>query len=224
MTTGKPVPRSTVLFDLTFASVCLAWLALPMLLIAIAIIIESGRPVFFSQTRIGQHGRRFRLHKFRKFYDGDAAGGCALTVQNDPRLTRVGWFLERSKLDELPQLWNVLKGEMSVVGPRPETPHFESCFSHSYSRVLDHRPGIVGPAQVMFRNESALYTPGEDPEIVYRAVLFPAKARIDLAYYPERTLIGDLKWVLLAVLAVCGWRGFPQIDRNTTGELGRVDG
>ncbi len=198
---------------------CLVCMAPFMLLIALAIVVDSGRPVFFSQTRIGQYGRRFRLHKFRKFAAGGTAGGGALTVSNDPRLTRVGWFLERTKLDELPQLWNVLKGEMSVVGPRPETPHFEDCFSRGYSLLLNYKPGILGPAQAMFRNESALYIRDEDPEIVYRAVLFPAKARIDLTYYPARTFVRDIEWIILSIAAVLGWVGLPQVSRNTVSEM-----
>ena len=93
-----------------------------------AIRIDSRGPILYSQMRIGQGGRPFRLYKFRKFHHQAPVAGGALTVANDPRLTRVGWFLERTKLDELPQLWNIVRGEMSVVGPRPETPHFADCF------------------------------------------------------------------------------------------------
>ena len=106
--------------DLAIAIIALAVSSPVMMLVALAICIETGRPIFYSQTRIGRGGRRFRIHKFRKFHK-DARAGCPLTVEHDPRMTRIGSFLARTKLDELPQLWNVVVGEMSIVGPRPES-------------------------------------------------------------------------------------------------------
>lgn len=171
-----------------------------MAVVAAAVWWEGGRPVIFSQTRIGQHGRRFRLYKFRKFRPTDA-GGPKLTVQGDARLTTVGRFIERTKLDELPQLWNVLAGDMSVVGPRPEVPEFADCFERGCQRLLDYRPGIFGPAQVAFRSEGALYG-GGDIDSFYREALFPRKAQLDLAYYPKRSLAGDVAWIFRGVFAV----------------------
>jgi lipopolysaccharide/colanic/teichoic acid biosynthesis glycosyltransferase len=173
--------------------------------IAAAIIIETGRPVFFRQTRIGKHGRAFCLVKFRKFHRDLASRQLPLTMRDDPRLTRVGRFLERSKLDELPQLWNVVRGEMAIVGPRPESTDFRDCFENGFQAVLDYAPGIVGPSQALFRNEKLLYRPDWDPVAFYRAVLFPAKARIDLAYYPHRTLLSDFAWVFYSGLMVVGY-------------------
>lgn len=210
---------ATASFDIVFAVVCLVILAPAMVLIALAIRIDSRGPIFFSQTRLGQSGRPFRLHKFRKFHHQQPTAGCAVTIENDPRLTAVGRLLERTKLDELPQLWNILKCEMSVVGPRPETPHFEACFVDAYRGVLEYKPGIFGPAQAMFRNESALYQEGHDPEMFYRAVLFPAKARIDLAYYPSQTLWRDMGWIVRGVLAVAGMSGQPRIGREALTEI-----
>ena len=117
-------PGIPAVFDVLFSGACLVCLAPIVLLIAMAIRIDSRGPILYSQMRIGQGGRPFRLYKFRKFHHQAPVAGGALTVANDPRLTRVGWFLERTKLDELPQLWNIVRGEMSVVVPRPETPHF----------------------------------------------------------------------------------------------------
>ncbi len=176
---------------------------LPILIpVVLAIRLDSPGPIFYSQNRLGQRGRIFRLYKFRKFRDG--ATGRAVTLRNDDRMTRVGHFLERTKIDEVPQLWNVLKADMSVVGPRPETLDFADCFEGVYRGVLDHRPGIFGPNQVYFRNEGALFPEKVDPHEFYRAVLFPAKARIDLAYFPRRSLRQDVVWLFRGVLAVFG--------------------
>ena len=190
-------------FDVVVSLVGLIVFAPLMLLVAFAIWFDSPGPIFFSQTRLGQNGRLFRLHKFRKFHHQlPANAACAVTVKNDKRMTRVGAILERSKLDELPQLWNILKGEMSVVGPRPETLDFYDCFEGAYLRLLDHKPGIFGPNQVFFRNEGALYPESGDPQEFYRSVLFPLKARIDLSYFPQRKFLRDIAWMVRGVLAV----------------------
>jgi lipopolysaccharide/colanic/teichoic acid biosynthesis glycosyltransferase len=180
-------------------------LVMPLVIsIAIAIVIDSGYPVFFSQERLGLNGRRFQMLKFRKFPTTVGRNTRALTLADDCRCTRVGHFLTKTKLDELPQLWNVMRGDMALVGPRPEVPDFEACFAGAFQRVLDYRPGIFGPSQAAFRAEASLYPPDQDPEEFYREVLFPAKAALDLGYYPSRTVYGDIKWVLRGVLAVCG--------------------
>jgi lipopolysaccharide/colanic/teichoic acid biosynthesis glycosyltransferase len=189
-----------------------------MALAAIAVLLESGRPIFFTQIRVGQNGRQFRLYKFRKFHEHARGGGGALTLRDDPRLTKVGRLLERTKLDELPQVWNVLKGDMSVVGPRPESLHFADCFAQ-YSQLLNYKPGIFGPTQAIFRNEGELHAANPDPERYYRGVLFPAKARIDLAYYPKRTAIRDIGWTVLGLLAVLGMARVPQMGTNTVQEM-----
>jgi len=177
---------------------------LPILIpVVVAIRLDSPGSLFFSQQRLGQGGRLFRLYKFRKFHDG-SRGGHAVTLRNDDRMTRVGRFLERTKIDEVPQLWNVLKGDMSIIGPRPESLDFADCFDGIYRAVLDHRPGIFGPNQVYFRNESALFPEKGDPHEFYRTVLFPAKARIDLSYFPRRSLFQDVVWLFRGVLAVFG--------------------
>lgn len=197
--------------DVAVASIALLLAAPLMLAIAIIIYLDSPGPVLFSQTRIGRHGRPFRLHKFRKFVHG-SAGGPAVTLKDDPRMTRVGRVLERTKLDELPQLCNVLGGSMALVGPRPETLGFAGCFTGEARRLLNYAPGLFGPNQVLFRHECLMYPADEDPHRFYREVLFPAKAGIDLAYFPHRTLGSDLRWVVLGVLAAAGLlSGSPRI-------------
>jgi lipopolysaccharide/colanic/teichoic acid biosynthesis glycosyltransferase len=196
--------------DVCISVAALFLLAPLMILVALAIWIDSGRPIFFSQVRVGQGGRHFRLYKFRKFRPNQGGLGHAVTLQNDPRLTPLGSVLAWTKLDELPQLWNVLTADMSIVGPRPETLEFADCFRGSYRKVLDYKPGIFGPNQVFFRNESLLYTEMCDPQQFYREVLFPLKARVDLTYFPSRNLFLDIAWIFRGVLAIFGLRSCPR--------------
>ena len=211
-------------FDCLLALAALICLAPLLAVIAAAIWIESGGPVFFSQTRLGQGARRFQLHKFRKFSDRARHGqtqqhGLSITLRNDPRMTRVGCLLERTKLDELPQLWNIVAGEMALVGPRPESLAFANCFNGASLGVLDHRPGIFGPCQAVFRNESLLYGAAPDPEDFYRNVLFPLKAQIDLAYFSNRSALSDLVWVVRSVTAIFGWSPLPSFEASPLDDL-----
>jgi lipopolysaccharide/colanic/teichoic acid biosynthesis glycosyltransferase len=192
------------IFDVIAAGTGLVFGSPIFLLVALAIWIDDGRPLIFSQERLGQFGRRFRIYKFRKFRKEVGTTGCALTVEGDQRMTRLGHLLERTKLDELPQLWNILKGDMSVVGPRPESLAFADCFTRAYRRILDHRPGIFGPNQVLFRNEGRIYPANQDPERFYREVLFPLKADKDLAYFAQRTIGSDIGWIIRGLLTVIG--------------------
>lgn len=189
-------------FDVALASGALVLLGPLMLLIALAILAETGRPILFAQTRLGQGGRRFSMYKFRKFGPEQGAQGCPLTMREDARMTPLGRILARTKLDELPQLLNILRGDMAVVGPRPESLAFADCFTGEMRRILDYRPGIFGPAQAGFRSECDLYPETSDPATFYREVLFPAKARIDLAYYPSRTFARDAGWIFRTLLSV----------------------
>ena len=175
--------RQRRVFDIAVSAPAVIILSPVFFLVILAIWLETGRPFLFSQMRLGYRGKQFRMYKFRKFYPKNTSPGCPLTVKNDSRMTPLGRFLEKSKLDELPQLWNVLRGDMSFVGPRPETPNFADCFEQGFARVLAYRPGILGPSQAFVRDESSLFPPGADPVAFYRSVIFPLKARIDLAYY-----------------------------------------
>jgi len=189
-------------FDIIGVGVAGLVLVPVMLLLALAIWFEGGRPILFSQSRLGQYGRPFRLYKFRKFRSDCEGQGCPLTVEEDERLTTVGRFLAASKLDELPQFWNVLRGDMSLVGPRPESLAFADCFCNGHEKVLQHKPGLFGPCQVMFRHESRLYPRGIAAVEFYRQVLFPAKARIDIAYFSRRTFAADLGWIVRSAWAI----------------------
>jgi lipopolysaccharide/colanic/teichoic acid biosynthesis glycosyltransferase len=154
--------------------------------------------VFFVQPRIGQKGRPFFIYKFRSMHRSPQ--GPAITVGNDPRITGIGRVLRRTKLDELPQLWNVLRGDMSFVGPRPEVAKYVAFYSESQREVLRLRPGITDPASFAFYEESDLLAKADDPEGFYRDILIPEKIRINLEYASQATLLKDLYLILATVL------------------------
>ena len=215
----KPWQR---VFDLCVASLALCAVAPLMLLTAGVVWLESGRPIYFSQLRLGKGGRPFYLYKFRKFRADCGPGGLPLTMRNDDRMTAVGRFLALTKIDELPQLWNVLRGDMSIVGPRPESLAFADCFSNGLERVLDCRPGLFGPCQFLFRHEELFFPPNAEPEEFYRLVLFPAKARIDLEYFSRRSLIKDVGWMLRGAGAVFGLKSSMVAEGDLAQEFAQV--
>ena len=193
--------------DIFCAGIALVLLSPVFVIVALVVWCESGRPIIFSQMRLGQGGEPFLMYKFRKFGPRCGCDGSPLTLQEDERLTAVGRVLAATKLDELPQLWNVFRGDMSLVGPRPESLGFSDCFRDGFERVLDYKPGVFGPCQVLFRHESRLYPTDRPAADYYREVIFPAKARVDLAYFPQRTLASDFGWIARAgdIIAVECW-------------------
>lgn len=207
MTPDRRLKRA---LDVTLALLGLIVGAPLMALIALLVRLDSPGRAIFSQPRLGLHGRVFLMHKFRKFPEHWGTRGSAVTVVADARMTRLGRILERTKLDELPQLWNILRGEMSFVGPRPETLNFKDLFVGEFARVHDYVPGIFGPNQVAFRNESHLYPPDRDPETFYRQELFPRKARNDLDYFARATVVSDALWILrglwVSLAGAVDWR------------------
>jgi len=181
------------MFDLVIALGGLLLFGLPMLAIAVWIRLDSAGPALFRQERVGRAGRVFRIHKFRTMVDGAAAHGPAITIGADPRITRVGAWLRRSKLDELPQLLDVLTGHMSIVGPRPEVPQFVAIYPAALrDQVLSVRPGITDPVSLRLADESTLLAGAADPEREYREVILPAKLREAAAYAAGATLWSDL--------------------------------
>ena len=180
------------LLDIVIAGVALV-LALPVLVaVGIAIRLDSSGPVLHRAVRVGLAGRSFTLYKFRTMVDGAAALGPGITAAGDPRVTRVGRFLRRTKLDELPQLWNVLRGDMRLVGPRPEDPRFVALYAPDQLLVLSVCPGITGPAQLAFFDEEHLLAEA-DAETVYIRDILPRKLALDLDYARRRTLRQDLR-------------------------------
>lgn len=180
-------------FDVLFASTALV-LLMPLLLV-FALVVATGSPggAFFRQVRVGRHGREFRLLKFRSMQPGSEALGQLTIGGRDPRITGVGHFLRRTKLDELPQLWNVLKGDMSVVGPRPEVPRYVALYTPEQQVVLSVRPGITGMASLDYVDENELLARSDDPERTYVEEVMPAKLALDLRYVRERSFALDLR-------------------------------
>ncbi|WP_236014672.1 sugar transferase [Microbacterium stercoris] len=163
--------------------------------IAVAVKLDSPGPALFRQQRVGLRGRTFEIHKFRSMRTDGV--GLAITSSGDPRVTRVGRFLRASKIDELPQLWDVVRGEMSIVGPRPEVPHYVDRWPADLRReILSVRPGITDPATVILRSESELLGAAEDPERLYIEELLPLKTAKYAEYVRSRSMFGDVKIVL----------------------------
>jgi lipopolysaccharide/colanic/teichoic acid biosynthesis glycosyltransferase len=182
-------------FDISGALLGLVLVALPAIAIAVWIKLTSLGPIFFIQARVGRNGELFGCVKFRTMAPGSEAQGTVTTAA-DTRVTPVGRFLRRNKLDEIPQLWNVLSGHMSFVGPRPDVPGFADKLQGDDRLLLSVRPGLTGPASLVFRNEEALLAEQQDPETYNRAVIFPEKVRINLKYINNYSLWGDFVCVL----------------------------
>jgi lipopolysaccharide/colanic/teichoic acid biosynthesis glycosyltransferase len=177
--------------DVLISAVLLVALAPVLVVVAVLVAATSTGPVLFRQERVGRNGRPFTLLKFRTMTA--TTGGSLLTVGDDARVTRIGRPLRRYRLDELLQLVNVLRGDMALVGPRPELPDF---VDERLAALLDRRPGITDPASLAYRDEAALLAQQEDPDAFYRQVLLPAKAQLSADYARRRTCWTDL-WVLL---------------------------
>jgi lipopolysaccharide/colanic/teichoic acid biosynthesis glycosyltransferase len=180
-------------FDLTASLVGLALSSPLLVLAALAIKLTSTGPVLHRAARVGRNGTLFTLYKFRSMRS-DAHRGPSLTTSGDPRITRVGVLLRRFKIDELPQLVNVVRGEMSLVGPRPEDARFVAAYTPEQKRVLGVRPGVTSPASVVYRDESQLLPDGsEQAESVYLSEIMPAKLALELDYLEKRTFWSDLR-------------------------------
>lgn len=190
------------LFDLICAGLGLLLLSPLLLVVAVWIKLDSPGPVMFRQERVGRFGRPFRIHKFRTMRVDAPALGPQITIGADPRITRSGRFLRASKLDELPQLWDVFRGAMSLVGPRPEVPRYVALYPADLREVvLSVRPGITDPASLSFRNESELLAQAADPEREYVEVVMPAKLRLAADYVRRASLANDVR-LIVATLGV----------------------
>lgn len=166
--------------------------------VAILVRLSSPGPILHRATRVGMGGSAFTLYKFRSMRLGAAQAGPGITAADDPRTNSIGRFLRRTRLDELPQLFNVIRGEMSLVGPRPEDPRFVALYDEEQRAILLVRPGITGPTQLRFRHEERMLT-GPDPEASYVRDVLPQKLAIDLEYVRHHTLPGDLRILLRTV-------------------------
>jgi lipopolysaccharide/colanic/teichoic acid biosynthesis glycosyltransferase len=192
--------------DILVAMVALVVLWPLLLIIAVLVAVSSPGGVFFRQARVGRGGTEFRLVKFRTMRPGSEAGGQLTVGARDPRITPVGRWLRRTKLDELPQLWNVLVGEMSLVGPRPEVPRYVALYTEAQRQVLRVRPGLTGPASLAYIDEHALLARSTDPQRTYVEEIMPAKLELDLRYVREHNLLLDLR-IMLGTLHRLLFRG-----------------
>lgn len=191
------------IFDITISTFFLFPFFPFYLLIAALIKLDSPGPVFHRAQRIGKDGKPFTLYKFRTMVADAANRGPGITRDGDPRITRVGRALRKLKIDEIPQLINVLKGEMSIVGPRPEDPRYVAHYTPEQRRVLSVRPGMASPAFIKYRHEEELLAAaGDDWEHVYLTQILPDKLRMDLEYIEQQSFLYDLAILAQAALSL----------------------
>lgn len=182
------------IFDRLAALLGLAMLWWLLALVAVAIRVRMPGPVLFRQKRVGRGGRLFTMVKFRTMTVNH--GGSSVSVAGESRITPLGAWLRRWKLDELPELWNVLRGDMSLVGPRPDVPGYADMLEGSDRDMLRLRPGITGPASLKYRNEEEMLAAVADPQRYNDEVIFPDKVRLNLIYLHDHTLMGDLRLIV----------------------------
>ena len=194
------------IFDVSVAAVGLLALSPLMLILAVLIKCDSQGPVFFKQKRIGKNFRAFLIYKFRTMKENAELSGPVITIGEDPRITRVGRFLRRAKVDELPQLINVLKGEMSLVGPRPELPRFVELFRREYAEILTVRPGITDLASLKYQDEAKLMSQFTNPEEEYVRSILPDKIRLAKEYIDRSSMLFDLSLMLRTLPKLFGFK------------------
>ena len=190
------------LFDILF-SVSVLLLLFPILfIIGISIILESRGGMFFSQKRVGKNEQAFQILKFRTMFLDSEKKGQITVGDRDPRITRVGFFLRKYKLDELPQFWNVLIGEMSIVGPRPEVPYYVNFYDKNQKQVFKVKPGITDYASLKYFDENVLLGKSENPEQTYIKEIMPQKLALNLEYVNQHGFFTDLKIIGKTVLRI----------------------
>jgi lipopolysaccharide/colanic/teichoic acid biosynthesis glycosyltransferase len=190
------------LFDIAASAAGILMFSPLFLLVALLVKTGSPGPVFFSQERVGKDFRPFRIHKFRTMREDAEKSGPPITVAGDDRITGIGRILRRYKLDELPQLLNVLKGDMSFVGPRPEVREYIQIFRDEYERLLTVRPGITDPASIRFSNEERILAGNLNWEENYRTRILPEKIRMSLEYIEHNSVMTDLSLIVRTILRI----------------------
>lgn len=186
--------------DILFSFPALILLLPLFILISIAILIDSRGSILFRSVRVGRYNRDFKLYKFRTMRVDDTSNSSTLTLGDcDPRITRLGKILRYTKLDELPQLFNVLRGDLSLVGPRPLVREGVEMYYEEYKPILAIRPGITSNASIYFRNEGSILAGQDEPEKYYREVITPKKIKLNLCYVYHHTLISDLRILLITI-------------------------
>ena len=192
-------------FDILISTLGLVALAPLMLLIGLLVKLTSPGPVFFRQERMGRGFRPFRIYKFRTMVADAPKRGAEVTSGGDPRITMVGRWLRLTKLDELPQLWNVLRGEMSLVGPRPEVRTYVERFADDFRELLSVRPGITGLASIEYRDEASVLARAEKPEEEYVRTVLPAKIRLEKEYLRRASFLFDQLLIVKTVWKLARW-------------------
>ena len=170
-------------------------------MVALTIKMTSRGPIFFRQIRVGKKGLPFHVVKFRSMHLGSGQNGPEITIAGDDRITPFGRFLRRFKLDELPQLWNVLRGDMSLVGPRPEVPVYVAYYTQEQRVVLSVRPGITDPSSLAYRREENILASASDPEKLYRTHILPDKLARSKAYLQNITFYGDIRIIVKTIIS-----------------------
>ncbi|MGF1564015.1 MAG: sugar transferase [Flavobacteriales bacterium] len=189
-------------FDLTASLIGVAILLPLFVVVAVLIFLGDGWPVLFKQTRVGLNGAPFKVLKFRTMYKDSERAGQLTVSGRDPRITPSGYLLRKYKLDELPQLFNVIKGDMSLVGPRPEVPAYVELYTTDQKRVLSVKPGITDAASLEFINENELLADADDPQTYYKEVILPRKLGLQLNYVDHRSFMGDLSIIVKTVVGI----------------------
>lgn len=187
------------LFDIVFSLLALIILLPFLIIVSIWIILDSRGGILYSQERVGRCNRNFKLLKFRSMRPDADKKGLLTIGGRDPRITRAGYYLRKTKLDELPQLFNILSGQMSIVGPRPEVRKYVDLYNAEQLKVLDARPGLTDYASLEYINESEILSTHEDPEKAYIEIIMPAKLELNLKYIRERSMEKDIQIILKTV-------------------------
>ncbi len=190
------------LFDIVISFLALVILLPFFIIISIWVLLDSNGGIFYQQRRVGKNNREFPLLKFRSMHPGADKKGLLTVGGRDPRITKAGYYLRKIKLDELPQLLNILAGNMSIVGPRPEVRKYVDLYTLEQLKVLDIRPGLTDYASLAYINESEMLANSEDPEQTYIATIMPAKLELNLKYISERSLVKDIRIIFKTLKSI----------------------
>ncbi|KDR94621.1 Sugar transferase involved in LPS biosynthesis (colanic, teichoic acid) [Peptoclostridium litorale DSM 5388] len=199
---GKSTVVLKRLLDILLCTMGIIFFAPLMALVAVSIKLDSRGPVLFKQERVGINGRHFLIYKFRTMAHKSGAGGLQITAGEDKRITRLGKYIRKYKMDELPQLFNVLRGEMSIVGPRPEVPKYVGMYDDSQRSVLSVKPGITDYASIEFKTESELLGKSADPEKTYVEEIMPKKLELNMRYIEEMSVYTDVMIIFKTVVEI----------------------
>lgn len=190
------------LFDIFFSLIGLLILLLPFLLVSLIIVLDSPGGIFYKQLRVGKGGKDFKLFKFRSMRTNADKAGLLTVGGRDNRITKVGYYIRKYKVDELPQLINVLLGDMSLVGPRPEVRKFVDLYTTEQMKVLSIKPGITDYASIQYSNENEILGKAADPEKVYIEEIMPAKLKLNLKYIEEQGILTDIKIIFKTIFKI----------------------